>query len=279
MPAEQLAWERLALASGEPEDAASVALSALRNRLGWPDAFPDDQGVFDEGVLITTIHQSKGMEFDVVTILNAAPNEDLDEKGSLEEEANVGFVALSRAGTKLNRLAGETLYRSPTNKDFGNGRQRLCFWRNGWVNLEIGLRGDIDPYSFVDPLLHEGVQGIESIQDFLLKNARVLEGHKVMLCKIWEDGKALWDIHLQDVTRPGLRVGRTSQQLTYDLLHILHDKGYGLPSRIMNLRIAGVGTISDLGDRVLEEPERSSRLWLGISLFGTGDFKTFKGRR
>ncbi|MGO8025730.1 UvrD-helicase domain-containing protein [Rhizobium leguminosarum] len=279
LPTEQVAWERLLIASGEPDDGTSIELSALRNRVGWPDAFPDDQNVSDEGVLITTIHQSKGMEFDIVTILDAPPNEDLEENENSEEEANVGFVAISRAGTELNRLAGDALYRSPTTREFSNGRQRLFFWWNKWINMEIGLRGDIDPHGFVDPSLHGGVKGVEGNQDFLLKNARVLEGHKVMLCKVVDDGKAIWDIHLQDGNRPGLRLGRTSPQLTYDLLQALHDKGYALPSRILNLRIAGVGTITDLGDRALEEPERSSRLWLGVSLFGTGDFKTFKGTR
>lgn len=279
LPAEQVAWERLSVASGEPNDATSIELLALRNRLGWPDAFPDDQSVLDEGVLITTIHQSKGMEFDIVTILNSTRSKDLEGSENSEEEANVGFVALSRAGTELNRLTGDALYPSPTNREFSNGRQRLCFWWNSWMNLEMGLRGDIDPHSFVDPNVHGGVQGIEANQDYLLKNARVLEGHKVMLCKVVDDGKALWDIHLQEGNRPGLRVGRTSPQLTYDLLQALHDRGYGLPSRIMNLRIASVGTVTDLSDRTLEEPERSSRLWLGVSLFGTGDFKTLRGYR
>ncbi|WP_203424255.1 UvrD-helicase domain-containing protein [Sinorhizobium sp. BG8] len=279
LPTEEVAWARLSLASGEPDDASSIQLSALRNRIGWPDAFPDDQNVFDEGVLVTTIHQSKGMEFDIVTILNATHNEGAEESESSEEEANIGFVAISRAGTELNRLGGDALYRSPTPREFSNGRERLCFWWNGWMNIEIGLRGDVDPYGFVDPSLHLGLQEIEENQDFLLKNARMLAGHKVMLCKVVQSGKAHWDIHLQNGNRPGRRIGRTSPQLTYDLLQALHDKGYALPYRILNLRISSVGTITDLGDRTLEEPERSSRLWLGVSLFGTGDFKTVKGNR
>lgn len=289
LPAEDAAWTRLARASGAPEDATVIDLPALRSRLNWPDAFPDDQPVAEEGVTVTTIHQSKGMEFDIVTVLDSPREEDGpdgadkvndgDQPASALEEANVAYVAVTRAGQALNRITTDDLYQAPTSWSFPNDRRRLCYWRNAWINMEMGLRGDVDPFGFADPALHGGAAGVEDLQDFLLRNARRLEGHQVMLCKHMIDRKAVWHVHLQDGRKPDRLIGRTAPQLTYDLLHILHGMGYALPRIIMNLRIAAVGTVSAEGELALEEPDRTSRLWLGVSLFGTGDFQTRKNDR
>lgn len=284
LPPEDTAWTRLALASGAPEDATAIEVPELRKRLGWPDAFPDDQPVSEEGVIITTIHQSKGMEFDIVTVLDSLrvggdEADDADGPAAALEEATVAFVAVTRAGRALNRITADNLYRAPTNWSFPDGRQRLCHWWNGWINMEMGLRGDLDSFGFVDPALHGGADGVEDLQNFLLQNARQLEGHQVMLCKHTAGGKAVWHVHLQNDGKRGRLIGRTASQLTFDLLHVLHSKGYALPKAIMNLRIAAVGTVSAEGELPLEEPDRTSRLWLGVSLFGTGDFQTWKKER
>jgi hypothetical protein len=289
MPPGSVAWNRLARASGAPEDASSIDLPTLRSRLNWPDSFPDDHQVSEDGLIITTIHQSKGLEFDIVTILDGSQEDEEDGLENKEndseiaeaagEEANVAYVAMTRAGRVLNRIAPGQLYQAPANWTFSNGRRRLCYWRNNWINMEMGQRGDLDPFGSVDPAVHGHAEAVNDLQTFLLRNARELEGHKVMLCKHSVSGKALWHVHLQQPSGPGRLIGRTAPQLTFDLLQVLYSKGYSLPGTILNLRIAAVGTISAEGELALEEPERTSRLWLGISLFGTGDFRTYKAGR
>ncbi|MCA0199881.1 MAG: UvrD-helicase domain-containing protein [Proteobacteria bacterium] len=281
LPDENTAWTRLAVASGKAGDSPALNIADLRSRLGWPDAFPDDQALSDEGIVITTIHRSKGMEFDVVTILDASPDDDEQQANSnwsMAEEASVGYVGMTRAARDLNRLDADEIYKPPTSRSFRDERERLCHWGK-WINLEMGLRGDIDPYGFVDPALHGGAAGVKDLQDYLLKNARRLEGQKVMLQRHFlAEGKAVWNIHIQEGSTPGRVIGRTGQQLTLDLLSLLHKKGYSLPRTILNLRIAGVGTVTAEGEFPLEDPHRTSRIWLGVSLFGTGDFKPHKGR-
>ena len=286
LPPEDAAWSRLARASNAPEETRAIQIPSLRACLNWPDAFPDDQLVGEEGLVVTTIHQSKGLEFDIVTVLDperdeVEPDDGEDESKDLtaSEEANVHYVAVTRAGRELNRLAVRELYEAPRSWTFANGRERLCCWRYGWINMELGLRGDLDPFGFVDPALHGGAAGTEDLQDFLLRNASRLQGHKVMLCKSAANGRAVWHVHLQKGRAPDRLIGRTAPQLTHDLLHVLHDRGYALPKVIMNLRIAGVGTVTSDAEFPLEEPDRTSRLWLGVSLFGTGDFKTFRKSR
>jgi hypothetical protein len=286
LPSETTTWSRLCRASGAPEDANSLQLPELRNRLGWPDAFPDDQISGEDGLVVTTIHQSKGLEFDVVTVLDSSPN-DLEEdtngdgrdRPPVLEEASVHYVAVTRAGHELNRLDSNELFRAPRKRQLRNDRERLCHWRGGWMNMEMGLKGDLDPFGFVDPGLHGGTGAVTELQEFLLQDAWSLQGHKVMLRKHNDNGKAVWHVHLQDGTRPARLIGRTASQLTFDLLDMLHGRGFRLPGTIMNLRIASVGTISSDAEFPLEEPYRTSRLWLGVSLFGTGDFKTYKRKR
>jgi len=287
LPTSELCWTRLTRAAGAGDDASEFSMSELRDRLNWPDAFPDDMHDTTEGLVISTVHQSKGMEFDDVTVLektlrrkNNAQNDDAhsDEDEPDIEEANIGYVAVTRAGKSLNRLPAKSIYTPPTYRDFQDGRRRLCTWWNRWINLEMGQNGDIDPLGFVDPeLLGRG--GALELQQYLLENADALTGRKVILCKDHSAKHVRWKIHLQTDELVGRLLGVTSPQLTFDLLDILHSKGYSLPYRIMNLRISGVGTITSSVDRSLDAPESVSRLWLGVSLYGTGDFKPSKTKK
>ena len=286
LPSECATWSRIARASNAPEDTSAIRVPELRSRLNWPDSFPDDQLAGEDGLIVTTIHQSKGLEFDIVTILEAAGiglelevDADRANDSSILEEANVHYVAVTRAGQELNRLDGKGLYQAPRTKKFQNNRERLCHWRNGWMNLEMGLRGDLDPFGFLDSDLHGGTESVETLQDFLLRSACTLQGHKVMLLKHTSDGKAVWHIHLQKDDGPDLLIGRTAPQLTYDLLEMLYSRDFALPNTIMNLRIAAVGTVTSDAEFPLGEPYRTSRIWLGVSLFGTGDFKTYRRNR
>ena len=286
LPDRETTWSRLCGASGAPEEAARIQIRQLRSQLNWPDAFPDDQLAGEDGLLVTTIHQSKGLEFDIVTVLDAPRNaqEESSSGGgrydlSIREEANVNYVAITRAGRELNRMDGKGVFQTPSPWKLRNGRERLCHWRNRWMNVELGLRGDLDPFGFVDAKLHGGPKAVEEVQSHLLRGVRTLLGHKVMLVKRAYDGKAFWHVHLQTPGGAGLLIGRTGPQVARDLLDLLWDRGFSLPPTIWNLRIAAIGTIASDIEFPLEEPYRTSRLWLGVSLFGTGDFKTHRRKR
>jgi len=75
----------------------------------------DDYGVLrqgaerddEEGVILSTIHQAKGLEWPVVFVMrltdNDFPNKKaLSEKGGLEEERRLFYVAITRAGEQLH---------------------------------------------------------------------------------------------------------------------------------------------------------------------------------
>lgn len=279
IPPIEIAWRRLAHASGTSDVATSIDLDVLRERLEWPDSFPDDQIPDEAAVFITTIHQAKGMEFDNVALLELQEREGAIPAEDPLEEANVGFVAITRAGNHLGRLPSSCIYKAPFEWKSRHGRSRLLSYGK-MFNFQIGIAGDIDLTSFVSSLLHGGDAHVATLQSDLGHKIARLRGHKVILVKATEhiESKrardARYDIHLQDGDQPGLLLGRTTQQLTYDLLELLWNMGRSLPYKIYNLRISDVVTVAgsdELPDKV-PDPWHSSRFWLGVTLTGTGDF-------
>lgn len=281
LPDAQTAWQRLVRAADLPVSTSSLPINELRKRLDWPDSFPDDQSPGDGRIYITTIHQAKGMEFDYVCLLDRHEEEEKRDESALEE-ASICFVGITRAKLSLGVIPGGHIFKPPVRREFRSKRTRLTHWWSGWVNVEIGVSGDIEVAGFVDERVLGSSDEIAGVQHLLMTEASSLNGHKVILCKVRESEdspNAVYDIHLQDGSAPGRKLGRMSQQLTWDLLDLLHKKGYSLPSRIMNLRISSVVTMAGPAEvhPSIPEPYRSSRLWLGINVSGTGDFKPFKG--
>jgi DNA helicase-2/ATP-dependent DNA helicase PcrA len=283
IPSRYVAWQRLARASGVPDSALSIDLDMLRERLDWPDSFPDDQISEDSVVFIMTIHQAKGMEFDNVMLLDARIRDDSDSPEDSIEEANVGFVAITRAGKQLGRIPSSCIYKAPYECQFKNGRSRHMAW--GKMNsLQFGLPGDVDSESLVDRNIHGGDEAVGKLQKYLMMESANLLGHKVILKRVnnvensSRTRDVRYDVHLQDGKQEGLLIGRTTQQITYDLLQLLWGKGFSLPSMIYNLRISDIVTMTGHSEanHSIPDPWRSSKLWLGVTLCGTGDFKTWK---
>lgn len=292
IPDEEVAWSRLCRASGAGASSASVDITQLRARLQWPDSFPDEDGARAGGLHIMTVHQSKGLEFGSVTVLRPAAELDAgDADGAASEggasaedetveKASVIFVAITRAAMTVRRMEAPTGFGPLSPYRFPSGRTRWRCWRNGWVNLEVGIGGDVSPQSFVDSDVHGSDESVMELQDLLARQAHVLRGRKVMLVKRASNDNPkhyVYGIHLQEGREPGQLLGTAADQLTYDLLHLLHPKGISLPRSILNLRISDVVTLSD------PEPPAStagrfarSGIWLGVQLYGTGDFKVYK---
>lgn len=289
MPSLQVCWARLARASGASDDASAIDMGDLRERLAWPDSFPDDQTTEQAAVYITTVHQAKGMEFDNVSLLDPRARKNQKEPEDPLELANVGFVAVTRAGRLLNRIPSDCVYAGPFDELLRTGRSRFVMLgspgKTGrMTNFQFGLAGDIDPHSLVDAEFHGGDEQVTELQQMLASRAAQLRGHKVILKRLDSDEEesrmrdARWEICLQEGTKAGRRLARTTQQVTDDLLAYLWNEGLWLPNTIFNLRIGEIVTLCARGDmaEAVPEPWRSSRLWLGITLFGTGDFKTWK---
>jgi hypothetical protein len=290
VPPLDVAWGRLARATGVAPDATAIDLKVLRSRLGWTDLLPDDDGVQRAVLHVMTIYQSKGMEFDSVAIMtDSLGSRELETEAEQVEAANVIFVGMTRAAKQLFRVGKGQTYGPLFPGQFANDRKRWFSWHHGWVNIETGIPGDVDATGFIDRKVFgdDGEaapeQAVADCQDFLATSAAALRGQKVMLCK-WPvpgtQNKFVYRIHLQEDREAGRLLGVTTDHLTLDLLHLLWKKGYGLPSKIFNLRISDVVTLGlqqEIPDTAAQ-PWATSGLWLGVNLYGTGDFQTFKRR-
>jgi hypothetical protein len=281
-PPADIAWKRLSEAATDTEDATSIKVTDIADRLSWPGALPDEEGVEYAPVCITTTHQSKGREFDHVAILEHEVRAEGDSYLP-EEEASVVFVALSRAGKSVERLPASSICASPFRcKLDGGERQRLKYARSGWVNFEMGLEGDICLTSFADIEIHGSEELVADNFRFLADNCESLAGHKVVLEKkrirADDPSRYRYAIHLQENGTPGRLLGTMNEVIVKDLLSILHDSGYSLPSRIYNLRISRVVSLHDAPDDgvTISTMFERSGMWLGVELFGTGDFKPSK---
>ena len=290
VPSFETAWEQLALATGDTCDATSVDLKVLCSRIGWPDLLPDDRGVKKGTIHVMTIHQSKGMEFDAVAIMtDSLGQRQRTSEAEHLEAANVIFVAMTRAAKHLFRVGEGKTYSALSQNKLRSGRRRWLSWRNGWVNIETGIPGDVDAAGFIDRRVFGEEEGLapDSVvgdnQDYLAANGNSLRGRRVVLCK-WpipgEKAKYVYRIHLEESGEAGRVLGVTTQNLTYDILELIWSKGYSLPSKIFDLRISDVVTIG----LQQELPASSSQPWansglcVGINIYGTGNFKTFKRR-
>ena len=280
LPDLDTAWHCLqSVVGGDLED-MSLDVRELRDRISWPDVFAAEaMNGSCQSIYVTTIHQSKGLEFDHVALLNRAlePSERADQS----EEANIGFVAATRAGFSLQRLAEDVIWQPYSSFEMPDGRRRLRSWLNGWVNMEVGLQGDVDPLSFVSEAVLGSTEAIAALQIMLGSNAHSLVGRKVRLDKvILDECKVFYNICLLNTDGTELLIGRTGKQLTFDLLRLLARRA-SLPKHIFNVRVAEVRTYGNPATLTEEvaQPWRTSRMWLGVSLCCTADFKPFVAKR
>lgn len=279
IPDEATAWLRLVRAGQMADSVTAIDLHELRSRLSWPDLFPDDQYELDCPINIMTVHQSKGREFDNVSIVQSIQSDSLPHtEDAILEEASVIFVAVTRAGKTLRRIPSGNL---PKLRVWKCGHESRLRWGlradSGLIHLEMGLQGDVSATSFVDTRVHGSEQRVVDVQQFLAWNASALLGRKVMLCRTaepgYDSGHIVYAIHLQEGTGTGRLLGVTARSLTFDLLGQLN--GLRLPEKIYNLRIVDVVTFSRQGDETggLALPWNESGFWLGVNIYGTGDFK------
>ena len=69
--------------------------------LNFTESFKEENTCNKNGVVLMTIHKSKGLEFKVVFIIGLADGVMPNKNGDIEEERRIAFVGLSRAMQRL----------------------------------------------------------------------------------------------------------------------------------------------------------------------------------
>lgn len=271
----EAAWRMLMKFARQGDDETSISMDNLRTRLNWPDSLPDDEGLEEDSILITTIHQSKGLEFDRVKLLE---RDNGREDTDVFEEGRVLFVAISRARHELSLLevpGMEQFYHS----SFGRtGRQRwLRRGGYGVTLLEIGQDGDQDLEAIVRNDIQGNEETVREVQEFLTRHERELRGTEVVLKKTPvpnEERRFVYNVTIPDPEGREIILGQTTQVLTKDMVSLM-ESGQGLPQTITGLTIRGITTVArpSLLSATIPFPWSESRLWLAVDIHGIGQFR------
>lgn len=256
------------------EGDTSLNLDELRERIYWPDSLPDDEGESDDVITLTTIHQSKGLEYRTVRVVeggSVSGEEDGDEEG------RVLFVGMSRARDQLGTLKLNDRFPFYL-KEFDDGRKRWHRWIFGNQQLELGCDGDVNQASIVRSDLMGGPDAVKRTQELLANSETRLIGLPVTLEKEVVPERAP-EVHYKitvEIDDDKWCLGFMNKSVTYDLLK-LRTKGGKLPGRIYNLRIGAITTSTGgpTPHRSVPSPWRESRFWLSACIHGVGQCKTY----
>ena len=152
---------------------------------------------------ISTIHRSKGREYDNVILLD-----DLLDNSEEIEEHRVKYVAISRARHNISQSKMSALF-------FKTLEDRRCYGvgvthntRKKYLsNFEVGLKGDLIPNDFV---MEAG------LQEWIRENISILPGKEVYLSKsyIQTDGYIYYDVILAYNNK---KIGKTSKEFFLEL--------------------------------------------------------------
>ncbi len=247
-------------------DGASVDAQRVRRALATDGRLPDElYEATSSALTVSTIHQSKGREYDRVYLLEPEGSDRADDP---MEEARVYYVAATRARRDFGLLARPRRYTwlktSPGGRwmELGrksNGRDRL-------VCMEVGLETDIDEESFVDGRL-PGFNPHER-QEYIRKE--IAPGDPLRLSLIDED-TGYYGIYHRDQFI-GL-MSRAFTQGVREVMNSVYVRRWYLPrgfSEVYVERVYSVIKKPETVSRNVPEPWMSTGIWYAVSLAGMG---------
>jgi hypothetical protein len=269
------AWRWLKYLEGEPGQGLSVRL--LHRKLLAGHRLPDSADAFVStsapAVSVSTIHASKGREFDHVVVLEPTAEAGPGASSSLEE-ARVLFVASTRARGTLRRLERAGLPRLWT-VDVQNGRKRwvASVPSRSMYFFEIGLPGDYDGPSGVGTWDHGDEAAARGAQEVLWTSIR--PGATVDVHHIQQGRFRFYKVyHTVPGTTEGTKIGQLSLGFLKDLRLVLGavmGPKWSYPLHMNGLRVATLVTeVLPLYPKNVHEPFATSRFCLGIRLRGMG---------
>ena len=204
-PADAYRW----LKRVEGRETVDLDLERLHRNLYKGYRLPDeaDAGLIngDRKLTLSTIHASKGREYDHVVILQPEDSDIATRKSDEMEEARILYVAATRAREELSNMARdgipENMWVLKCNEDRRRWVSIIGYGKNAY--LEVGLPGDIDPCSHVSYYVHK-------------RDSDVVESQNM----IWENMGPGYPLYIHKVRRGN-----------YTFFNIQPHKGTGLPSK------------------------------------------------
>jgi hypothetical protein len=263
-PDPQSSWERLRrMVSSRPGE--TLDLVATRKRLIRGD-FPDElMEPTSEGLVVSTIHRAKGLEFDQVIVLDAgdAPEDDPIEQA---ERARLLYVAMTRPRDLLIYVRPVTKLTTGRLKRQRDGRWAELGFKAGRI---LGMEIRPEDVNREEP---PGTRGFEEdpqrIQGYLA--ASVSEGDTVALVRLPVASSG--ELVAYAVEHEGQRIGVTTESFAKALKALLPGHDQRLPSKVKDLRVDGVETVIGREAAALNAGLGWSGVWLRPRVVGLGRF-------
>ena len=275
-------WDLLLRIVRQRKNSRLLNLNLLRQALKTDAVFPEAEAPTDRDIILSTIHRSKGREFDRVAVVigdNQGFEEAIDSDEPVvdenaEDETRILFVGLTRARNKLYRLdAGrrDGLRRNEVNRWV---ETPFLYGKYGpWQplkSLEVGLERDIDIHSFVSKKKYGSVQKIYENQE-IIQNLNY--GDSVTLRFLTSENRIpIYDICVGEIDQQR-SIGTTDQHFGWALRQSISEtvSGSKVPHQITGLWIRDIVTeIGDAGKEVVPREFRTSCLWSGVRIMGLG---------
>jgi hypothetical protein len=222
----------------------------------------------NERVVLSTIHRSKGKEYDTVIVVSG--DEPPVDAGSIDAETRVLFVALTRAKSRLFRI--ERTFNSIRMTD-DNDRCARYTRRKGSTNsfftgIQIGLLQDIDDSSFASTKTAATISQLVELQRFIVEEIRPGDPARVVLTD-FAQGCPIYDLFVKD-----RKTGRMTTDFGWALWRALRYAQKGFPPRRFPEQLSEfwvkevVTVVGDLSRDDVPREYRNSGLWNGIRVEG-----------
>lgn len=229
-------------------------------------------------ITISTIHRSKGREYDTILLLDNYEAYFRRRDIEIEKEIKVFYVAVTRAKKNIftTRFKHDVYMQTVNNEDSRWIETKFWFGKKKINKIEIGKENDIIETSFIDEDILEGYSA-NYIQAYILNNVK--RNDSVKLKKRMEQHSIYYDIY-----HNGNIIGRMSKVFV-DSITKAYRKIYKVPSinptylpdEISEVYIDNICTYvkSDEGYN-LPNLYKKTGVWNGVTLIGLGKLVWYK---
>lgn len=273
-------WFLLLRMTHQSKNIRILDLNLLRRALKTDAIFPEAELPQKNEIVLSTIHRSKGREFDrVAVVIGDDPEieEAIDSEQPLvhkdaEDEMRVLFVALTRARSELYRLEAGNRYGLHSN-DLDRWVEAPYRWsqHGPWRPLrgfEAGHEGDIDIHSYVSKKHYtsdEIYENQERIRNLSYGDCVTLNFNHT------ENWVPVYDIYVR-LDDKDVSIGTTDRRFGDALCQSISGSSVKkVPHQIKDLWIRDIVTeVGDAGMKDIPRDLLSSCLWTGVRIMGIG---------
>ncbi|MDR1640192.1 MAG: AAA family ATPase [Clostridiales bacterium] len=237
-------------------------LDSVRKSLAsLSEADPILLSIPDEKIVVSTIHKSKGREFDSVYLACS-----FYPKPGSTSEARVWYVGATRPKSDLHVL--KPLKNDPTKPQTHMHRLGCFQTRKGRYGgrekdkfvseLMVGVPGDINSFSFASGSLAEAIE----IQSYIAANVKAYDPLEIWL----RSGK-------YEILHKGQKIGELSSRVKNDFMEAVKqgDISKKPPGKISDIFVSCVITVMPRQfPSGMERMFKESKFWLGVEITGLG---------